>query len=232
MIGDHVGTLGPEHFSPILADTIDQHMPNVARPRGLREVNPASQRSLCRGGDPVGLGIEPMTTRRCLVVALTTKLLGHAQKQLSQLALRCSVVLGKFNSSENKRQKPTERLSRGYFANPQGRRRRRQNATSKPPQPPATTHTHTHTQTHKHTNTHPHMCRQGNSPARPCSLTYTAAAAVRSAIEPHTGGTPEAVCCGHPAHPQCPRARRPAPPRPTEPSTTRQRSRPFLCSHR
>ena len=61
-------------FSPILADTIDQHMPNVARPRGLPGMNPGHP-SVLFAEVVTQMGIEPVTTR-CLVVVLTTKLLG------------------------------------------------------------------------------------------------------------------------------------------------------------
>ena len=62
-------------FSPILADTIDQHMLNVARPRGLPGMNPGHPCVLF-AEVVTQMGIEPVT-KRCLVVVLTTKLLGH-----------------------------------------------------------------------------------------------------------------------------------------------------------
>ena len=99
MIGGHVGALVAERIviqrpcPPLNAapattarqKPLPSTCPNISRPRMLRELNPGPQRSLCRGVDPV-LGIEPMTTR-CLVVALTTKLLGRAGRPLS-FALR------------------------------------------------------------------------------------------------------------------------------------------------
>ena len=54
MIGVHVGTLGPEHFLPVLAVTIDQRIPNHARPRDFRGLNLGPRLSLRRGSDPVG----------------------------------------------------------------------------------------------------------------------------------------------------------------------------------
>ena len=75
MIGDHVGTLVLEHFPPILADTINQHMPRRCQASGTPGIEPGTSAfSLPRV--VTQLGIEPMTTR-CLVVALTTKLLGR-----------------------------------------------------------------------------------------------------------------------------------------------------------
>ena len=75
MVGDHVGTLGPEHFSPILADTANQHMPRRCQASGTPGIEPGTSAfSLPRV--VAQLGIEPMTTR-CLMVALATKLLGQ-----------------------------------------------------------------------------------------------------------------------------------------------------------
>ena len=54
MIGVHVGTLVPEHFLPVLAVTIDQHMPNHARPRDFRGSNPYLVVLYDDGSDPVG----------------------------------------------------------------------------------------------------------------------------------------------------------------------------------
>ena len=77
MIGDHAQGSNPEHFSPVLAGTIDQHMPNQrCQASGTPGLEPGTCSVLFAEVVVTQSGVEPVTTR-CLVVVLTTKPLGR-----------------------------------------------------------------------------------------------------------------------------------------------------------